>query len=108
MGAGEEYAASIDATLIHRGAFTEQLNLVGADASVEQLALTDDDVQFLGITVDESESKNTSSVEDFSNTTNSGGEKHHLGNNCELHRLCNTFESSALSRGADKFVPSEW
>ncbi|CAM9559829.1 unnamed protein product, partial [Ectocarpus sp. 4 AP-2014] len=53
--AREEYAASsTDATLIHRGAFTEQLNLVGADASVEQLALTDDDVQFLGITVDES------------------------------------------------------
>lgn len=69
MDAREEYAASIDATLIHRGAFTEQLNLVGADASVEQLALTDDDVQFLGITVDESESENTASFEGFSDTT---------------------------------------
>lgn len=44
-----------DITMVHSGAFTQQLNLVGSDASVQQLALTDEDVQYLGITVDERE-----------------------------------------------------
>lgn len=44
-----------DVTMVHRGAFTPQLNLVGSDTSIQELALTDADVQFLGITVDERE-----------------------------------------------------
>lgn len=42
-------------TLIYSGAFTKQLHLLGPDASVEQLALTEEDVQFFGVTVDECE-----------------------------------------------------
>lgn len=42
-------------TMLHRGAFSHQLTLVSSDGSQEQLAVTDDDVLYLGITVDESE-----------------------------------------------------
>lgn len=41
--------------LVHSAAFTQQLRLLDPDASVEKLALTDDDVQFFGVTVDECE-----------------------------------------------------
>eukprot|EP00903_Cladosiphon_okamuranus_P011622 g10931.t1 len=39
--------------MLHRGAFSHQLTLVSSDGSQEQLAVTLDDVLFLGITVDE-------------------------------------------------------
>ena len=42
-------------TMVHRGAFSHQLSLVGSDASLEQLALTDEDVLYLGVTVDDGE-----------------------------------------------------
>lgn len=42
-------------TMLHRGAFSHQLTLVGTDGSQEQLAVTDEDVLYLGLTVDESE-----------------------------------------------------
>lgn len=38
--------------LVHSAAFTQQLRLLDPDASVEQLALTEEDVQFFGVTVD--------------------------------------------------------
>lgn len=41
--------------LVYSGAFTHQLRLLGPDASVEHLALTEEDVQFFGVTVDECE-----------------------------------------------------
>lgn len=41
--------------LVHSAAFTQQLRLLDPDASVEKLALTDEDVQFFGVTVDECE-----------------------------------------------------
>ena len=42
-------------TMLHRGAFDHHLSLVGTDGSQEQLAVTDDDVLYLGLTVDGSE-----------------------------------------------------
>lgn len=45
--------ATTSMTLVHNRAFAEQLRLLHPDASVEQLALTEDDVQYVGITVDE-------------------------------------------------------
>lgn len=48
-------AVAKDATLIHGGAFTQQLSLVGSDLSVEHLALTDEDVRYTDLTVDQSE-----------------------------------------------------
>lgn len=42
-------------TMLHRGAFSHQLTLVSTDGAQEQLAVTDEDVLYLGITVDESE-----------------------------------------------------
>lgn len=41
--------------LVHGAAFSQQLRLLDPDGSVEQLALTEEDVQFFGITVDEGE-----------------------------------------------------
>lgn len=41
--------------LVHSAAFTQQLRLLSPDASIEQLALTEEDVQFFGVTVDECE-----------------------------------------------------
>ena len=41
--------------MLHKGAFSHQLTLVSIDGSQEQLAVTDEDVLYLGITVDESE-----------------------------------------------------
>lgn len=41
--------------MLHRGASSHQLTLVSSDGGQEQLALTDEDVLYLGITVDESE-----------------------------------------------------
>lgn len=40
-------------TLVHSGAFAQQLRLLNPDTSTEQLALTEDDTQYFGITVDE-------------------------------------------------------
>lgn len=42
-------------TMLHRGAFSHQLSLVSTDGSQEQLAVTDDDVLYLDLTVDQSE-----------------------------------------------------
>lgn len=42
-------------TMLHHGAFSHQLSLVDADGSQAQLAVTDEDVLYLGITVDQSE-----------------------------------------------------
>lgn len=41
--------------VLHNGAFNHQLALVSTDGSQEQLAVTDEDVLYLGITVDQSE-----------------------------------------------------
>ncbi|CAM9888983.1 unnamed protein product [Scytosiphon promiscuus] len=48
------FAAAVvtDATLIHGGAFTEQIDLVDPDVRVEHLALTDRDVRYKDVTVD--------------------------------------------------------
>lgn len=50
-----DFGSAQDVTMVHSRAFTQQLNLVGSDTSMQQLALTDEDVQYLGITVDERE-----------------------------------------------------
>lgn len=55
-GAQESPTAVVpDATLIHGRAFTQQINLIGPDLSVEHLALTDEDVRYTDVTVDRSE-----------------------------------------------------
>lgn len=48
----EGVEAQEGAAMLHRGAFSDHLTLVGSDGSQEQLAITDDDVLYLGITVD--------------------------------------------------------
>lgn len=50
--AQSEDDATASLTLVHNRAFAEQIRLLNRDASVEQLALTAGDVQYVGITVD--------------------------------------------------------
>lgn len=50
-------AAAAQSTLIHSAAFAEHLDLLGPGATVEELAVTKRDVQYLGIAVDECEQR---------------------------------------------------